>query len=64
MENGDANELLTTDEAAQLLGLSRRTLEDWRLKRSGPPYHRISRSIVRYRRSDLLDWLERNRVKR
>jgi excisionase family DNA binding protein len=54
--------LLTTDDAAALLGVPSRTVEDWRLRRMGPPYVRLGRH-VRYRREDLVAWLEENTVR-
>lgn len=51
--------LLTTAEAASVLRLSPRTLEDmrWRLA-DGPRYLRFSRNCIRYRHSDLIAWAE------
>lgn len=45
--------LLTGDEAAKFLGLSRRTLEAWRLHGIGPRYISFSRRAVRYKIEDL-----------
>ena len=54
-------ELLSERQAAALLGCSSRTL--WRWSRSGicPAPVRLGhgpRAMVRFRKSDLLDWLE------
>jgi predicted DNA-binding transcriptional regulator AlpA len=55
----DADErALNTKEAAAFLGLSPRTLEDWRWKRGGPPSHSISRNCVRYFRTELIEWVK------
>jgi excisionase family DNA binding protein len=40
--------LLTTQEAAERLGASRRTLEDWRLRGNGPVYRKLGKRLVRY----------------
>lgn len=48
--------LLCTKSAALQLGISYRTLEDWRLTGDGPPFLKIGRS-VRYRISDILVFL-------
>ena len=45
--------LLTTEQAARLLALSRRTLEKWRLTGGGPQYRKIGARAVRYARADL-----------
>jgi excisionase family DNA binding protein len=48
--------LLSTREAAALLGVPRRTLEGWRLRGNGPRFVRMPRA-VRYRREDLETWV-------
>ena len=47
---------MSTKEAARFLGISHRTLEDWRLKGTGPTFIKWGRT-VRYRWSDLWDFL-------
>lgn len=47
--------ILTQDEVATLLKVPPRTLEDWRLTHSGPPYRRIGRH-VRYELTEVMDW--------
>ena len=44
---------LTTPQAAQRLGLSVQRLEIWRSAGGGPPYHKPSRGIVRYKPAEL-----------
>jgi excisionase family DNA binding protein len=67
-ENMDANnsEILTGQEAMGLLKISRSTL--WKLtKENEIPAYRVGNgktSNLRYKRSELLDWLEKNRVGR
>ncbi len=54
------DQLLTTPEAAGLLRLSRRTLEDMRVTGHGPRYFKLGphrRSKVVYRKADLETWL-------
>jgi predicted DNA-binding transcriptional regulator AlpA len=50
--------LLRDEEAADFLGIKRRTLSDWRLRRCGPPYVRISNRCVRYAQNDLEFWIK------
>lgn len=57
----DPNSLLFQSEAAYLTGASGRTLEAWRLHGGGPPFIALSRRAVRYRRRDLLGWIEARR---
>jgi excisionase family DNA binding protein len=55
-------ELLTVAEAASLLKLSPRTLDKWRLQPGvGPAFVRVG-SAIRYRGSDLKDWLNSRTV--
>lgn len=55
------DELLTTTDAARFLAMSPRTLEAYRRKGGGPQFVALSRNAVRYRRSDLDQWVT-NRV--
>lgn len=54
--NGEA--LMSTQQAAALLGLSPRTLEGYRRKGGGPSFVAVARNLVRYRPADLRAWLE------
>jgi len=49
--------LLDERETAAFLKISVRTLQDWRLSQAGPPFVRVGRK-VRYRRSDIVGWIE------
>jgi predicted DNA-binding transcriptional regulator AlpA len=60
-EHLDADALLGEMRASQLLGLSSRTLQSWRARNEGPPFVRAGRAI-RYRRRDLIAWIEANTV--
>jgi excisionase family DNA binding protein len=51
--------LLTEREAANLLSISSRTLQAWRSNGGGPTFVRVGR-VIRYRRSDLIAWIEKN----
>jgi excisionase family DNA binding protein len=53
---------LTPQEAAELLRTSTSTLAKRRLNGDGPKYCRIGRAI-RYRKSDLEEWLGQSRVR-
>lgn len=48
---------LSTREAGAWLGVSPRTLEDWRLRGGGPPFHKLGRRLVRYCVGDLTEFL-------
>ncbi len=49
--------LLKQRQAASLIGVSERTLECWRSRGGGPPFVKISRRAVRYRRKDIDQWV-------
>ncbi len=54
----DTDVLFTEDRAATFLSVTRRTLQAWRMRGGGPRYVRISSRCVRYKRSELLSWIE------
>lgn len=56
-----APEYLTTDQVSQLCGFSVKALETLRHKRKGPTYLRVGHRI-RYKRADVIAWLELERV--
>ncbi len=59
LESGDdPDQLLRQEQAALMLGLTPRCLENWRHRGGGPSYVRISARCIRYRRSDLHEWVE------
>ena len=48
--------LLTTPEAAEILGIKHNSLEVWRCQGRGPKYIKIE-GAIRYRLSDLEDYI-------
>lgn len=48
---------LVTKAAARFLGVSHRTLEDWRLRGGGPRFIKLGRRVV-YTMSDLLEFVD------
>jgi len=58
-ENPD--DLLKPNNAARLLGVSEIWLKKLRLSGGGPKYVRLSERLIRYKRSDLTDWVEARR---
>lgn len=58
----DHDKLLAEIQAADLLGMSSRTLQAWRGQGVGPPFIRAGRAI-RYRRSDVMSWATEKTVK-
>lgn len=50
-------ELLTTDQVAERLQISRKTVRKWRYEGSLPAV-KVGRRLVRYRWPQVLEWLE------
>lgn len=53
--------LLTTQQAAQYLNISTRTLERYRQQASGPLFIRFGRRVA-YDKKDLKQWLDENKT--
>lgn len=51
--------LLKPCQLAAILGISQKTLEQWRWRKIGPKFVKVG-SLVRYRPTDVLDWLTAN----
>ncbi len=48
---------LTEPQTATFLGLKTgKTLYLWRRKRTGPPFVKMGKKAIRYRKQDLIDW--------
>lgn len=52
---------LSTTEAAEILGLAPRTLENWRGQGQGPNWLKVGRSVG-YRLADLITWRDAHLV--
>lgn len=50
------HELIRGEDLAGELDIPKRTLDDWRYRRVGPPFVKVG-TLVRYRRSDVDAWL-------
>lgn len=57
--NDNPSKLIDEHAVAELLCISVRTLQAWRLRRTGPPFIRVGRAI-RYQISALLLWIGTN----
>lgn len=49
-------DLIDEREAAAILGVSRKTLLNWRALRRGPRYRKIGARLVRYHVADLVEF--------
>lgn len=50
-------EILNTRQAAEFLQVAKTTLEHQRAAGNGPPFARIGKRLIRYRRAALESWL-------
>lgn len=57
-EQSHTQSLVPEDVAAEFLGVSKRTLQKWRLRGGGPQFVRASTRAIRYRLNDLISWSE------
>ena len=53
----DSTPLLKPSEVAELLNISVNTLSDWRWRKVGPEYIRVSASCVRYEYKKVIEFL-------
>lgn len=58
----DHDRLMDEREAASILCYSVRALQNWRCRGGGPKFIKVSARSVRYRRSDLVAWIEARTV--
>lgn len=57
-DNAIAPYLMDEKDAALFLGVSYKTLQTWRSRRMEPPYIRMARKCIRYRRIDLQEFVD------
>ena len=55
----NSNRLITPEELAEAIGIPMKRLYTWRLKGVGPTYVKVGHNL-RYRSSDIEDWLDAN----
>ena len=54
----DPDRLVDERQAASFLCYSVRALQNWRVRGGGPRFVKVSGRSVRYRRRDLITWIE------
>lgn len=59
----DPDRLYTTEEAAEFLQISPATLNAMRFYKRGVPFVRVGEKTVRYRKRDLIEYINNNLVK-
>lgn len=61
-EADDLDQLMNERAAADLLCYTVRALQNWRHRGGGPQFIKVSARSVRYRKRDLLAWVEARTV--
>jgi excisionase family DNA binding protein len=51
---------LTPQQAADMLGITRGTLANWRMTDKGPPYYRVGKREVFYTVADVKRWMQKH----
>ena len=57
-DHADFEQLVRQEEAAAVLCVTPRCMENWRHRGEGPKFVRISGRCIRYRKSDLDQWIK------
>ncbi|WP_291313716.1 helix-turn-helix transcriptional regulator [Corynebacterium sp. UBA2622] len=55
-------QILTTTQAAGVLGVKPKTLENWRAEGYGPEYLALSSRVIRYKLSAVMAWADAKAV--
>jgi predicted DNA-binding transcriptional regulator AlpA len=55
----DPDYLMTEGQTSEFTNIAVKTLRNWRLAGTGPKFAKLG-MLVRYRRRDVLDWVERH----
>ena len=53
---------LSESDAADYLGISKKTLQRWRFEHKGPAYAKLNGKLIRYRHGDLDEWMNQQIV--
>lgn len=62
IESYGSNQLLLEEQVAQLVGVKKETLQQWRHQRKHIPFIVLSGKAVRYQYSDVLEYIMSKRV--
>lgn len=55
-------QMIDETQVSEIMGLSLRTIQTWRLNKMGPPYIHISSNTIRYLLNDVKHWLQSRRI--
>ena len=58
----DQPQTLTTEQAASIIGIDKRTLDNWRSLGRGPAYIKPSKRLIRYLHDDVVAYRDSKRI--
>jgi predicted DNA-binding transcriptional regulator AlpA len=59
--DAEVHDWISPTKAAAAAGITTRTLQNLERRGDGPPVYRFSQRIVRYKESEVLDWIRSRR---
>ncbi len=60
MDTDDELELITPERLSELIKVDVDVLTQWRSRGTGPIFVKLGKRLVRYRRADILSWIEKS----
>ena len=62
MADQSLSAFLSESDAADYLGISKKTLQRWRFDHKGPAYAKLNNKLIRYRLTDLDEWMDQQLI--
>ena len=62
MADQSLSAFLSESDAAEYLGISKKTLQRWRFNHKGPTYAKLNNKLIRYNQVDLDEWMNQQIV--
>ena len=62
MADQSLSAFLSESEAAEYLGISKKTLQRWRFDHKGPAYAKLNGKLIRYHQADLDEWMDQQTI--
>ena len=53
---------LSESDAAEYLGISKKTLQRWRFGHKGPAYAKLNNKLIRYHLPELDEWMDQQTI--
>ena len=62
MAQQSSSAFLSESEAADYLGISKKTLQRWRFDHKGPAHAKLNNKLIRYHLPDLDEWMDQQSI--